>query len=198
MQRIDSEDVSASLPAPQPLGATPGYFKDPDAILGTLGTKITADWLNAIQEEIAGVILEAGLTLDKTATDQLKTAVLQLISTNATSEAEVLDLISDNTLSEADVINLINSNAVDSYSADQTLTTANSIVLVNASVAPVTITLPSPTNGKVLNIKKTDSSANLVTILPPSGTIDGAASKALEAQYDGLTVTSDGSNFYII
>lgn len=184
MQRIDSEDVSTTLPPPQPLGSTVGYFKDPDGILGALGTKITADWLNGIQEEISAVIEGAGIGLDKSSNTQLLDAIIQIVQDNSTDENEV--------------IALINSNAVDSYSGNHTLTTANSIVLVDASSGPVDITLPIPTVGKVVNIKKTDSSANAVTILPPSGTIDGAASKTLEAQFDGLTVASDGTNFFII
>jgi len=85
-----------------------------------------------------------------------------------------------------------------STSTSTTLTNGNSIVLVNASGASRTITLPSPTSGKIFNIKKTDSSANTVVISAPSGTIDGSASKTLTTQYQSLTITSDGTNFFII
>lgn len=90
------------------------------------------------------------------------------------------------------------SNAVNSYSSNQVLTSANSVVLVNATSGAITITLPAPSSGKTLFIKKTDSSANAVTISAPSGTIDGAASKSLSGQYDALTIVSDGTNFFII
>lgn len=99
MQRIDSEDVSSTLPPPQPEGAVVGYFKDPDPSLGSLGTKITADWLNGIQEEITGVIAEGGLTLDKSSRTQLKDAIVQIVQDNSTDDAEVLDLISANAIS---------------------------------------------------------------------------------------------------
>lgn len=88
--------------------------------------------------------------------------------------------------------------SVVTVSTNTTLTTGNTIVLVNASGGSRTITLPAPTSGKIVHIKKTDSSLNAVTISPPSGTIDGAGSKSLAFQYDSLTIASDGTNFFII
>lgn len=85
-----------------------------------------------------------------------------------------------------------------SVSTNTTLTTGNTVVLVSASSGTRTITLPAPTAGKIVIIKKTDSSVNTVVISPPSGTIDGAASKSLLTQYDSLTIASDGTNFFII
>jgi len=85
-----------------------------------------------------------------------------------------------------------------SVSSNTTLTNGNSIVLVNATSGSRTITLPAPTSGKIFNIKKIDSSANTVTISPPSGTIDGSASRVIFSQYDSLTITSDGTNYFLI
>lgn len=87
---------------------------------------------------------------------------------------------------------------VQTYSANTTLTNANSVVLVNASAGSRTITLPAPARGKIFNIKKIDSSLNAVVISPPSGTIDGSATKSLAFQYDSLMITSDGTNFFLI
>ena len=100
--------------------------------------------------------------------------------------------------SEVDPYVYANVTTASGTSGAVTLTNANSIVLVNASGASRTVTLPAPTSGKIFNIKKTDSSVNTVVISPSSGTIDGAASKSLVAQYDSLTITSDGTNFFII
>jgi len=83
-------------------------------------------------------------------------------------------------------------------SSNTTLTNGYTAVLVNASAGTRTITLPAPTSGKVFHIKKIDSSLNAVTISPPSGTIDGAASKSLASQYSSLTIISDGTNFFLI
>ena len=63
-------------------------------------------------------------------------------------------------------------------------------VLVDASGGAVIITLPlaSSANGRRYDIKKTDSSANTVTIAISGGdTIDGAASVVLSTQYQSRT-----------
>jgi hypothetical protein len=87
---------------------------------------------------------------------------------------------------------------VASVSTTQTLSNGNSIVLATGGVGGITLTLPSPTAGKIFNIKKVDSGVGTITLSPPSGTIDGAASKVITSQYDSLTITSDGTNFFII
>lgn len=89
-----------------------------------------------------------------------------------------------------------------SVSANTLVTNANSVVLVNASGGTVTITVPSassPSNiGKIFTIKKTDSSANAVTIATLGGNIDGVATQTLPLQYDSFMFVSDGTNYNII
>lgn len=86
-----------------------------------------------------------------------------------------------------------------SVSASTVLTNNNDVVLVNAGGGAITITLPSPSDGKLLYIKKTDSSVNLVSIIP-SGVdlIDGTSQKTITGQYDAIELVSDGINWYII
>lgn len=50
-------------------------FADLDPETSTEGTVMTADWANAVQEEIAGVVEAAGMTLDKEDNTQLNTAL---------------------------------------------------------------------------------------------------------------------------
>lgn len=72
---------------------------------------------------------------------------------------------------------------------------------VNASGGAVTIALPAAAsnNGKVLVIKKTDSSGNAVTVDGnASETIDGATTLSLAAQYDTALIICDGSNWHIL
>lgn len=72
-------------------------------------------------------------------------------------------------------------------------------LLVDASGGNVTITLPSVGNDVQVNIKKIDSSSNTVTIATPNTeTIDGENSKTISNQYTNLTITSDGSNYFIV
>jgi len=84
------------------------------------------------------------------------------------------------------------------YSVNKTLTNGDSVILVNAAAAPVTITLPASISGKYFDIKKIDATANAVTIVPTSGTIDGGASVVITVQYNSVTVIGDGTNFAII
>jgi hypothetical protein len=72
------------------------------------------------------------------------------------------------------------------------------IYLVSNGASAVTITLPTVTgnSGYKVNIKRLGT-AN-VTISPASGTIDGAASQVLSVQYSAYTLTTDGTNWYII
>jgi len=71
-------------------------------------------------------------------------------------------------------------------------------ILVNASGAARTITLPTAigATGRIYVIKKTDSSANAVTVATTSSqTIDGTTTRSLASQYSTITVQSDGANW---
>lgn len=55
-------------------------FHDGDPFNNVQGTIVTAEWLNSVQEEIATVVEQAGITLDSTHTDQLFTALLVILA----------------------------------------------------------------------------------------------------------------------
>lgn len=86
MYRIDDPSAVAVLPTPAALG-TQGYYTSGNPGGGVEATVVTADHLNAIQEEIAYVIEEAGITLDKTDNTQLKEAIDTMIETAAVSSS---------------------------------------------------------------------------------------------------------------
>jgi len=71
-------------------------------------------------------------------------------------------------------------------------------VLVDASSGNVTITLPEPSKATQVNVKKIDSSTNIVTVVPNGGSIDGETSKEISTQYESYLFISDGSNWYIV
>jgi len=83
-----------------------------------------------------------------------------------------------------------------------TLTTANVIALANCAGGTITYTLPaaSGNGGQRYYIKKTDSSANAVTInRAGADTIDGQTSQVIRIQYQCLMLVSDGTSaWYII
>jgi hypothetical protein len=87
---------------------------------------------------------------------------------------------------------------VNTYTTNKTLSNIDSVVLVDATSGPLTITLPASVIGKYFDIKKVDSSANAVTIATTSGVIDGDATKVLALQNASLTIIGSGTNFYIL
>jgi Cu/Ag efflux protein CusF len=89
---------------------------------------------------------------------------------------------------------------ITSAASPYTITTATT-VLCNATGGAITVNLPaaSGNSGKILNIKKTDSSANQVTVDGNAAeTIDGALTQVLKKQWASLQLQSDGANWYIL
>lgn len=85
MFRVDGEGVSESLPTPAADGDVTGYFRDGNPSLGEQGTQVTADWLNAVQEELLSVIQYAGITPDKDTHTQLLSALKLMAGEVSTS-----------------------------------------------------------------------------------------------------------------
>lgn len=84
MHRIDSPNASS------------GVFVAGNPVTGQRPTVCTADWFNAIQEEIAGVVTGAGIELSKTQNNQLLAAILVLIQKNIPDINQLKkDIISD-------------------------------------------------------------------------------------------------------
>ena len=82
-----------------------------------------------------------------------------------------------------------------------TVTSADSIVLANATSAAFSVTLPTAVgiSGRQYTIKKYDSSSNAVSIMTTSSqTIDGAAGYSLGNQYQFIQLVSDGANWAIV
>ena len=80
-------------------------------------------------------------------------------------------------------------------------TATDTIITCDASGGAFSITLPTAVGvtGKEYYIKKTDSSANAVTIDGDgSETIDDATTRALSGQYDAVLVVSDNAEWWII
>jgi hypothetical protein len=74
MHRIDNATAIPALPAPEPIG-TPGFFTNGNRPTGLVPTRVDDNWLNTVQEEIATVVLAAGLQLSKTSNTQLYEAI---------------------------------------------------------------------------------------------------------------------------
>src|SRR4051812_13758549 len=71
------------------------------------------------------------------------------------------------------------------------------VVLANATGGAFAVTLPAPTAGAHIMVKKTDASANAVTVTRAgSATIDGATTLALATQWSRAELISDGTNWF--
>jgi hypothetical protein len=83
--------------------------------------------------------------------------------------------------------------------ADYTLTLNETIVLADATAGNMSITLPTAVGVKdvVFMVKKIDSSAFTVTVVPASlETIDGQVNFPLVTQYSTLAIVSDNVNWF--
>lgn len=92
-------------------------------------------------------------------------------------------------------------SAVAAKTSNYTLVAADAIILAGASGGAFTATLPTAVaaTGRVYTVKKTDSSANTVTIATTSSqTIDGLSTLVLTQQWEYAQVISDGSNWQVI
>lgn len=80
-----------------------------------------------------------------------------------------------------------------------TLGATDGAVLVNATGGAVTVNLPAAAANanRVVRVKKTDASANAVTVdANAAETIDGALTYAITRQYETVHFTSDGANWH--
>lgn len=115
MQRINSSDQ---------------LFHDGDPFSGVQGTVVTAQWLNSVQEEIANVILSAGIALDVEQSSQLQNAISLLTST----------------IVHAAIGSVITVNVAGGVSVNLTQAQweAGTIILTGAITANINVVFPAP------------------------------------------------------
>jgi hypothetical protein len=90
--------------------------------------------------------------------------------------------------------------AISAKTANYTVTLADNFLLGSDAAGSFTFTLPSASSasGMELTFKKTNTSANTITIdANASETIDGNLTSSLTIQYQFITIQSDGTNWYI-
>jgi hypothetical protein len=174
MQRVKRSTAIATLPA-APAGGTPGFFTGGNPGLGQAATVPGFDWFNGVQEELIGLILRGGLTASDADLAQVRKSLDRLFG-----------------------------GGLASLSANTTLTVDDAgLVLVNASAAARTITLPAANalGGRPIRfqIEKTDSTANTVTIQRAgTDTIEGGTSAVLSGQWASVTLVSDGVGSWLL
>jgi hypothetical protein len=111
------------------------------------------------------------------------------LEVNGTAKA---DSFEGTSLQRNDVVSKVNADSP--YAAND-----GELVLYDATAGNSQVNLPTNVNGITVNIKKTDASANTVTVdAPGAETIDGGTTAVLTTQYESITVVGDGTNWFII
>ena len=91
---------------------------------------------------------------------------------------------------------VVTTGATASFAAGQTV-----VIVRKASGSATAITLPTtPVNWVTYQVKdgKGDAATNNITVSPASGTVDGAASIAINNNYQGLSFVYDGTSWNVV
>lgn len=80
---------------------------------------------------------------------------------------------------------------------------SNDVILGDVSSGGIAVTLPDATisEGKVIQVKKSDNSTNDITVQTAGGNIDGSATATLSGSGNampGASFISDGANWFIL
>jgi len=95
----------------------------------------------------------------------------------------------------------LKAGSVVTKTANYTATIYDNTILCDATTGAITIDLPTAVgnSGVKLNIKKIDSSVNIITIdANGSEKIDADLTKTIANQWTSITIISNGANWYII
>lgn len=119
------------------------------------------------------------------------------IDFTVTTGASVTAEVKDNSITEAKL-----NRTVDAWTAATGIASSD-VTLINATSNSVVLTLPENGGtigeGRIMVVKRTDNSANTVTISRETAdTIDGATSVQLYHRYETMTFVSDGADWFII
>jgi hypothetical protein len=94
--------------------------------------------------------------------------------------------------------NLVADVNAQSVSATGTMSPQTSIVIfTGTSTYAYNLPATAGLTGRILRFKKTGASG-VVTLTPATGTIDGAATLAITAQYRAVEMYCDGTNFHLL
>jgi hypothetical protein len=178
MFKIDSTGAAAALPAPAVAGLVSGYFTEGNAETATPATVVSADWLNAVQEEIIAVLTQAGIAPDKTVRTQLRDAILAIGNTGG-----------GGTLSKT------------SANSPFTQTTSQRSFKWNTAGGACVHNLPAAASmdGAEVTIVKTNAAGSTLTITPNGAeTINAETTLPMTQQWDNVVLKSIGSGWIVI
>lgn len=91
-------------------------------------------------------------------------------------------------------------NGVRTVDFDYSVQAGDELILVDASERNIEVQLrnPATTRSTELTVKRIDNSNNTVTVITPTGKIDGNNSAVIDTQYTALRFRHNNTNYYII
>lgn len=131
--------------------------------------------------------------------DDLKISELNNLLTTPSS-SDLLAIVNNNETKNTTFSNLSKKNYI-SVTTNRLITIEDQIILANAGANNILLTLPTPsltTRGLIYYFKKTDSSANTVTISGGAYQIDNATTNILNTQNQFLAIFCDGTKYQIL
>ena len=138
-----------------------------------------------------------GVTLPTSKLDVDGTARLRgLLDDNTATKMVVAD--ANGVLKTQDLGAVVSSAPIRTETANYTVVDGDVSILVDASSNAVTVTLPAPSVGRVVRVKKIDTTTNSMVIDGAGATIDGAATRTTTVAYQSFLVQSDGTNWFIM
>ncbi|MBF0248046.1 MAG: hypothetical protein HQL36_08250, partial [Alphaproteobacteria bacterium] len=176
MHRVDNGTAAAARPASTAPGPNPdGFFTDGNPAGGVPATTVDAEWLNMAQEELASVIIAAGLTPDKSDNTQLSQAITSMIQSG--SHAVVINsAVFNAAVADGDVVRWSGAEFVEA--------------LADGTASNRAVGVADVTNGKVIAFGET--SAGLFAGLTPGARyyLDGSTAGAIAdtAPTDGIYI----------
>jgi hypothetical protein len=191
-----------------PDDVTPGfYFWN-----GTAWEKVGKDAENGLSDDgskikLGGLLSEPLTTItadgtNATVADRKLLAITGLATADIDTQTNLM-VVTDGTTGELRTTSISSPFSVQNISADLTLLASMETILVDATSAAVTVTLPDATTveGKKYYIKKVDTSSNLVKIVAAAGNVEGQAPAT--GIYGGVylqtwLLQSDGANWHVI
>jgi len=198
---LNADKVDGAEPATTPTANALVQANDQGKIVEgwlptTLEQTYTFKALPQLDDSIKGQLVE-GLNADKVDGAEPSSTPTANALVQANDQGKIAEGWLPNTLPTARDYRF----ALQTITADTTVEDGTMVVLANAADNAITITLPTPVTGRVVVVKKIDSSENAVTVVPADSentTIDGQASVTLSTQYEKVTLISDGTNWFII
>jgi hypothetical protein len=86
--------------------------------------------------------------------------------------------------------------AVQTKTTTYTALSTDAVILADTSTGAWSLTLPAVSAGRTLIVKMIGATSNILTVLPASGTIDGAPSDSLIAQWQSRTYVSSATAWF--